>query len=73
MSVLLGIAMGAGAWAGGQRGYAVFAFLLMAGLAVALVAAARFSETVNGLLDRRDERIASLDRDATLASGAVGP
>ncbi len=35
-----------------------------------MVASGR-SETVAGLLDRRDERIASLDRDASLAAGMV--
>lgn len=71
VSVLLGVAMGAGAWAGGDRGLAVFAVALMTGVAVALVVASRWSETVNGLLDRRDERIASLDRDATLVAGTT--
>ena len=70
-SVVLGLAMGAAAWADDQRGYAVFAVLLMTGIAVALVIAARRSETVGGLLDRRDERIASLDRDASLFAGML--
>ena len=70
-SVALGIAMAAAAWADDQRGYAVFALVLMTGIAVALVVASSRSETVAGLLDRRDERIASLDRDASLFAGMI--
>lgn len=65
----LGIAMGAAAWAGGDHGYAAFALGLMLTLAAATLIAARASETVRGILDRRDERIAALDRDATLVAG----
>lgn len=70
-SVALGIAMGAAAWTGGDRGLAVFAVVLMTALAVALVVAASYSETVGRLLDRRDERITGLDRDASLFAGMV--
>ncbi len=70
-SVALGLAMGAASWAGGDRGFAVFAVALMAALAIVLVVAASHSETVERLLDRRDERITGLDRDATLFAGAV--
>jgi hypothetical protein len=69
LSVALGAAMGGAAWAGGQPGFAVFAFTLMLVLAAAVVLVARRSETVAGLLDRRDERITSIDRDATLVAG----
>jgi hypothetical protein len=71
VSVALGIAMGAGAWSGGQHGFAVFAFALMLVLAVGLVVAARHSETVNGLLDRPDERVSGIDRDATVVAGVA--
>lgn len=70
-SVALGIAMGAAAWAGGDRFFAGFAVVLMTGLAIVLVVASGRSETVAGILDRRDERISSLDRDATLFAGLV--
>ena len=70
-SVALGIAMGAAAWTGGDRGFAVFAVVLMTALAAALVVAASYSETVERLLDRRDERITGLDRDASLFAGMV--
>ncbi len=70
-SVGLGIAMGAAAWAGGDRVLAVFALALMTTMTVVLVVASGRSETVAGILDRRDERINSLDRDATLFAGLV--
>ena len=70
-SVVLGIAIGAAAWTGGQHGVAVFSLTLMVAIAVALVVAAPHSETVGRLLDRRDERITGLDRDATLFAGTV--
>ena len=70
-SVVLGIAMGVAGWTGGQHGFAVFAFVLMTAIAVALVVAAPHSETVGRLLDRRDERITGLDREATLFAGFV--
>jgi hypothetical protein len=63
--------MGAAAWAGGDHGFAVFALVLMTALAIVLVVAASYSETVGHLLDRRDERITGLDRDASLFSGMV--
>lgn len=70
-SVVLGIVMAAAAWAGDEPGLAVFSLALMTGIAVALVVAAPHSETIGRLLDRRDERITSLDRDATLFAGTV--
>ena len=71
VSVALGLAMGAASWAGGDRGFAVFAVVLMTALAIVLVVAASYSETVGRLLDRRDERITGLDRDASLFAGMV--
>lgn len=70
-SVALGLAMGAAAWTGGDRGFAVFAVVLMTVVTVVLVVAASYSETVERILDRRDERITALDRDATLFTGMV--
>lgn len=70
-SVVLGAAMAGAAWAAGERGYAIFAALLMVGLAVVLVVASTRSETVRGILDRQDERIAGIDRDATTITGVV--
>jgi hypothetical protein len=69
VSLALGAAMGAASWAGGQRGFAVFAFALMTAAAIGMIIAARRSETVAGLLDRRDERITAIDRDGTLITG----
>ena len=48
-------------------GWIGLAVMLAAGLGFALLS--RRSETVAGLADRRDERINSMDRDATLFAG----
>ncbi len=69
VSVALGAAMGGASWAGGQPGFALFAFALMTALAIGMILVARRSDTVTGLLDRRDERITAIDRDATLIAG----
>lgn len=65
----VGIAMGvayllAGVVAG-NLAFVLIGFGIMAALSVGLVLAARRSETVRGLLDRRDERISALDWRAT--------
>jgi len=43
----------------------------MLALAVALLVLSRKSETVTGLLERRDERINQIDKDATVFSGVT--
>lgn len=43
----------------------------MSVLAVVMLVAGRFSETVAGLLNRRDERINLIDNQATLFAGMV--
>lgn len=43
--------------------------LLMAGVSAGMLLAARRSETVAGLLDRRDERINQLDLHASTVAG----
>lgn len=56
---------------GGDRTFGFVGLGLMLATAVVMVVAGRFSETVAGLLDRRDERINSIDSQATLFSGMV--
>jgi uncharacterized membrane protein len=50
---------------------ALFGFVLMVAVGVGFVLLARRSEIVAGLRDRRDERINSIDRSATLFAGLV--
>lgn len=57
--------------AGGQRGFGLAGFAIMLVVAAGSLVAGRYSETMKGLLDRRDERINALDRDATVAMGGV--
>jgi hypothetical protein len=71
VAVGIGVAYLAAGWVGGDRGFGLFGFLLMLGIGLALLLAARFSETVAGLLDRRDERINLIDTQATLFAGMV--
>jgi hypothetical protein len=71
VSVGIGLVyLGAGL-AGGQTGFAVTGLLVMVGLAVVLLLVKRRSETVQGLMDRRDERINTLDLRATAVTGVV--
>lgn len=45
--------------------------IIMLVFAAGILFAGRYSETVKGLLDRKDERINALDRDATVITGAL--
>lgn len=56
---------------GGDLGFGVFGAALMVGAAVATLVLARVSETVAGLVDRRDERINGIDLTATAFAGAA--
>lgn len=56
---------------GDQPGFAIGGLVLMVVLAVALVLVRGRSETVAGLMDRRDERINTLDMRATALTGVV--
>ena len=71
IAVGLGVAYLVAGWIGDDLQFGVVGLLLMVGCAATLLIAARFSETAAGLLDRRDERINSIDREATLFSGMV--
>jgi hypothetical protein len=56
-------------WTGGDRTFGLQGFGIMLAVAVALLVLSWKSETVAGLLDRRDERINGIDKDASLFSG----
>jgi hypothetical protein len=71
VGVLGGVALGVGALVGGHPVLGLVAFGSMALLSAAVVLLARRSETIQGLLDRRDERIEAIDLRATAASGLV--
>ncbi|HET7327640.1 MAG TPA: hypothetical protein VFJ14_10210 [Nocardioidaceae bacterium] len=49
--------------------FGIFGLLLMLAVAGAMMLAGRSSETVQGLLDRRDERIRGIDNEATMFAG----
>ena len=68
-AVVIGLAYLVAGLARRRPGFGVFGLVLMLAVAAAFVLAARRSETVAGLIDRRDERINSLDRDASLIAG----
>ena len=70
-AVAMGFAYLIAGWLGGDRDFAVGGLVLMVGVATAMLIAARFSETVAGLLDRRDERINTIDTQATVFAGMV--
>src|SRR6184192_134262 len=63
--VLMGVVYLVALSVGGEVGYGVFAFAVMVAFSAALLLARRRSETVKGLLDRRDERISAIDLRAT--------
>jgi hypothetical protein len=71
VSVAIGIAYLLAGWAGGDLAFGLFGLALMTGLAVVLLLVRRRSETVKGLLDRRDERINTIDLRATAFAGVT--
>jgi hypothetical protein len=71
VSVAIGIAYLLAGWAGGDLEFGLFGLALMTGLAVVLLLVRRRSETVKGLLDRRDERINTIDLRATAFAGVA--
>jgi hypothetical protein len=64
-----GLAFLFAAWHRGRPGLGVALLAFMLAYAAALLLAARRSETVRGLLDRRDERIVAMDLRATAFAG----
>ena len=71
MCVAIGVVYVVAGLAGGQTAFAVTGAVVMFGLAGVLLLVRRRSETVQALLDRRDERINGLDLQATAATGVV--
>jgi hypothetical protein len=71
IGLVAGIALLVGAWHGGHPVLGVAMLAVMIVFSAGTVLVARRSETVRGLLDRRDERFVSIDLRATAASGAV--
>jgi len=67
--VAAGVLFLASSWLGGHPGLGVVLLAIMVVFSGALVLASRRSETVRGLLDRRDERLSLIDLRATAASG----
>jgi uncharacterized protein YacL len=68
-AVLCGLAYLAAGLRGGDRAFAFGGLVVMLVTAAAFVVLGRTSETVAGLLDRRDERINRIDSDATVFAG----
>jgi hypothetical protein len=69
--VAAGILFLVSSWLGGHPGPGIALIAIMVAFSVALVLASRRSETVRGLLDRRDERLSAIDLRATATSGSV--
>lgn len=70
-AVAIGIAYLIAGLVGDEAGFGLFGLALMVTVAVALLLVRRRSETVQGLLDRRDERIVQIDIKATAFAGSV--
>jgi Na+/H+ antiporter NhaD/arsenite permease-like protein len=70
-AVAIGIAYLIAGIVGDEVGFGLFGLALMVTIAVAVLVVRRRSETVQGLLDRRDERIVQIDVQATAFAGSV--
>jgi hypothetical protein len=70
-AVAAGIAYLIAGIVGDEVGFGIFGLVLMVSLAVGVLAFRRHSETVQGLLDRRDERLVQIDVKATAFAGSV--
>lgn len=68
-AVVLGLVYLAAGLRAGDRAFAFGGLALMLAIAAAFLILGRTSETVAGLLDRRDERINRIDNDATVFAG----
>jgi len=71
LAVAIGVAYLVAGLLGGDVAFAVFGLVLMLSLAIGMLLLRRSSETVAGLLDRRDERINGFDVTATAFAGGV--
>jgi uncharacterized membrane protein len=71
LSVAAGLVFLLAAWGSGQPWLGVGLLAIMAAFAVAVLVASRYSETVRGLMGRRDERMVSIDIQASAMTGHV--
>lgn len=71
VAVGIGIAYLVAGLVGNDPGFGIFGLLLMTGLAVVLWLVSHRSETVRGLMDRRDERINAIDLKSTAFAGST--
>lgn len=71
LSVFIGIVYLVGFSIGGKPGQGMFGLALMVAFGAALALLGRRSETVRGLLDHRDERIAGIDLRATAVTASA--
>jgi hypothetical protein len=71
LAVAIGIGYLVAGVAGGRPGFGVGGLLIMVVAGAGFALATRVSETAAGLADRTDERINSIDRDASLFAGMV--
>lgn len=70
-AALFGIGFFAADAAAGHPGEGAAALVFMLAVGAAFVLVSRRSETIRGLMDRRDERIAAIDLRATAAVGVL--
>lgn len=71
VALLIGIGYLVAGVLGDDVAFGVFGLLLMVAAGAAFMLVGRRSETVAGLIDRRDERINKIDTDASLFAGMV--
>jgi Kef-type K+ transport system membrane component KefB len=71
VGLAIGVAYLIAGFVSGNPTAGVFGFAIMALVVVGMVLASRRSETVKGLLDHQDERIATIDLKATAFAGSV--
>ena len=69
VAAVIGVAYLIAGIVGDDIWFGVFGLALMLGTAAAMMLAGRRSETVQGLLDRKDERIRGIDNEATMFAG----
>ena len=71
LGVAIGLVYLIGFSVGGKPGYGLIALGIMVAFSAAIAVAGRRSETVRGLLDHRDERLAGIDLRATAVTAVV--
>lgn len=71
LAVAMGFAYLVAGWVGGDRDFGVGGLVVMVAFAAAIFIAGRYSETIAGVLDGRDERINTIDTQATEFTGMV--